>query len=86
MKITLDTIKNICEIYGIKVFYVKLSDGLLGRANARTKTIFLDISRRTTCEKRNASFWKRLDILFYRPGWIRCSKRIPDWYPEKSPY
>ena len=43
MKISLDLLKSQAKIYGIKIFHKKLPGGLLGEANAETKTITLNV-------------------------------------------
>lgn len=44
MRSSLELLKSQAKIYGISILYEKLEDGLLGKADAETKTITLDPS------------------------------------------
>lgn len=73
MKITLDIVKSICMIYGIKIIYAGLPDGLLGRANAKTLTIVLNDSLRDNPQEEKCVLLEEIGHSIFppRPGHIR---------------
>lgn len=77
MKITIDTVKSICGIYGIKIIYDSLPGGLMGRANARTKTIILDASLRDNPKEEKCVLLEEVGHIIFppRPGHIRYHSR-----------
>jgi hypothetical protein len=68
-----ETIKDICHIYGIKIFYAILPDDLLGRANSRTKTIILNNSLKDNPREEKCVLLEEIGHIIYpaRPGHTR---------------
>jgi Zn-dependent peptidase ImmA (M78 family) len=76
-KITLEILKNTAEILGIKIVYAKLPPGLLGKANAETKIISLNVSLRDNPVQEKCVLAHEIGHVLYppRPGHIRYYSR-----------
>ena len=73
MNISLDTLKSLAVIYGISIVYEKLPKGLLGKANAETKTITLDVLLKDNPRQHKCVLAEEIGhiIIPPRPGHIR---------------
>lgn len=73
MVISVEALLGVCMTYGIRVFYVNLPDDLLGRANARTKTIILNTSLKENPREEKCVLLEEIGHIIYppRPGHIR---------------
>lgn len=65
MIINIDAIEEICRIYRIKVFYANLHEDLLGRANARTKTIILNASLKDNPREEKCVLLEEIGHIIY---------------------
>lgn len=65
MEINADIIKEICHIYDIKIYYVNLPDELLGRANARTKSIILNMSLKDNPREEKCVLLEEIGHIIY---------------------
>lgn len=73
MGFNLDMLKNLCMLYDIKVLYAELPEDLLGKANAGTKTITLNILLKDNPRAEKCVLLEEIGhiIIPPRPGHIR---------------
>lgn len=77
MRITIDLLKSVAHIYGIKIVHKKLPNGLLGEADAETKLITLDESLLDEPIQYRCVLAEEIGHILFppRPGHVRCHSK-----------